>query len=183
MNDKDNEFLNDIIDVPKQPTSNNDINQNLEYNFDFETQVKPEPVIDNNQVYQQPVSVSNEVETLAINNSTSSIIDEQSSPEILNFDTVENNVPPSSQDPNPEVNHELLRNLNDATNNLVNPDLIVNSSSKSLVEQTEVLKEEEPKVDYTQIKSKRNNVFIFIIFLMVIIFIIFLPKIVSLIGI
>lgn len=137
-----------------QPINNN----NLEYNFNFESQVNS-----NNNVNNNPSST-------AFSFFNSSVSDEK--PEVLGFeeDTNQNT-----------LNQEKLKSLNNDTNNFVNPSMVV-SPQLNKQEKVETLDIEEPKVDYEKITEKKNYMFMFILFAVIIVFIIFLPKIVELIG-
>lgn len=169
MDNRDDELFNGIIDVPKQTVNSQSNNANLEYNFNFETEVKPVPQNDYSNFNQQQYPSINQ----SLNTPASEMLNFKDSNNIEVIDTVEETK---------KIDHELLKNLNNDTNNFVNPDLIVNPSVKDLTESAEKLEVEEPKVDYKEIKTKRDYAFMLIIFAIIIIFIIFLPKIVAIIG-
>lgn len=169
MDNRDEELFNGIIDVPKQTVNNQSNNTNLEYNFNFETEVKPVPQNDySNFNQQQNPSINQSLNTPA--------------PEVLSFKDSNNIEAIDTVEETKKIDHELLKNLNNDTNNFVNPDLIVNPSVKDLTESVKKLEVEEPKVDYKEIRTKKNYAFMLIIFAIIIIFIIFLPKIVAIIG-
>lgn len=160
MNNKDEELINGIIDVPNQNNSQN----TLEYNFNFESQVNQTPV--------NPVPNNNALEIeqrYDSSNLSSEIVQNTTAEMVLEQEKV-------------STNEYILNNLNNDTNNLVNPNLIVNPSIQKVTEQPEVLNIEEPKVNYEEITEKKNYMFIFIIFAIIVLFIIFLPQIASLIG-
>lgn len=160
MNNKDEELINGIIDVPNQNNSQN----TLEYNFNFESQVNQTPV--------NPVPNNNALEIeqrYDSSNLSSEIVQNTTAEMVLEQEKV-------------STNEDILNNLNKDTNNLVNPNLIVNPSIQKVTEQPEVLNIEEPKVNYEEITEKKNYMFIFIIFAIIVLFIIFLPQIASLIG-
>lgn len=154
MDNKDENLYNGVSNTQNQTTNNN-----LEYNFNFESQVNPTPTnnVGNNEAYS------------FFNNSSMS----DETPEVLGFE--EDNAPKSV------VDQEKLKTLNNDTNNFVNPSLVVNPQAKK-EEKVESLDIEEPKVDYEKITEKKNYTFMFILFAIIIVFIIFLPKIVALIG-
>ena len=160
MNNKDEELLKGIIDVPNQNNSQN----TLEYNFNFESQVNQTPV--------DPVPNNNILETeqrLTSQNFSSEFVQNTTTETVLEPEKI-------------STNEDVLNNLNNDTNNLVNPNLIVNPSIQKVIEQPEVLDIEEPKVNYEEITEKKNYMFIFIIFAIIILFITFLPQIASFIG-
>ena len=74
------------------------------------------------------------------------------------------------------VNHELLKNLAEDTNNMVNPNMLVSPLGKQN-EEKPVEIEEEPKVNYDKIKDKKNLILIVAIFLVILAFILLLPYI------
>ncbi|MBE6144670.1 MAG: hypothetical protein E7169_03745 [Firmicutes bacterium] len=160
MNNKDEELINGIIDVPNQNNSQN----TLEYNFNFESQVNQtpvNPVPNNNALEIEQRYDSSNLSSEFVQNTTAEMVLEQEKV---------------------STNEDILNNLNKDTNNLVNPNLIVNPSIQKVTEQPEVLNIEEPKVNYEEITEKKNYMFIFIIFAIIVLFIIFLPQIASLIG-
>ena len=157
MNNND-ELLNGIIDVPNQNNSQN----TLEYNFNFESQVNQTPVA--------PAPNYNTLEQSSVNQTITSENIQTNNPEIILDPEVK------------QTNEEILNDLNDDTNDFVNPNLIVNPSINKTEEQLETLKVEEPRVNYEEITEKKNYMFMFIIFAIIILFIIFLPQIASLIG-
>jgi len=166
MDNRDNELFNGIIDIPTTNTDN--VNPNLEMYTNQNAQSKTEV-----EIIDVPMDNNEDLTTSAPSAG-------DSSPEIIDF-----NLDSQSNKANVQgkvVNHELLQNLNNDTNDLVNPDMIINPLGKS--EESSVPTEvNEPKVDYNEIKTKKGYVFMAIIFLIIILFIIFLPKIISFIGI
>jgi len=78
------------------------------------------------------------------------------------------------------INHELLKNLAEDTNNLVNPNMLVSPIGKQKEE--EIVEVDEPKVDYEEIKEKKNYALMIIIFLIIVAGILLLPTITSIIG-
>lgn len=181
MDNRDEELFNGIIDVPNTPNQNSNISSNdnnLEYNFNFETQVNPEPAVQQtvNQNYVNPTPASNNYQT--VNNPTPELNQNiESAPEVLDVNAEQ----PLTQVNT--INREKLESLNNDTDNLIHPSMVINPSMNSPKEQPEVLNVEEPKVDYKEIKEKKNYAFMFIIFAIIILFIIFLPTIAKLIGI
>jgi len=166
MDNRDNELFNEIIDIPTTNTNNTYQNLEMPINQNMQPSTMPE-IID--------IPMNNNEDVNANSNEPQTAF-----PEIIDFD-----LEPKAEEINTQgkvVDHELLRNLNKDTNNLVNPDMIINPLGKSEVSSfpTHV---EEPKVDYDQIKTKKGYVFMTIIFLIIIVFIIFLPQIMSFIGI
>jgi hypothetical protein len=101
-------------------------------------------------------------------------------PEILSFDDEHGSEQLNEQ--GKPINRELLKNLSEDTNNLVNPDMVINPLGKKK-EQDSNINVDEPKVNYEEINNKRNYALMTIIFLVIIVFIIFLPKIISILGI
>lgn len=166
MDNRDNELFNGIIDIPT--TNTNNIEQNLEMSLN--QNIQPQT---NMEIIDVPVD---NVEAVTVGNTEV----EDAATEIIGFDL--ESQPEEINDQDKVVNHELLENLNKDTNNLVNPDMIINPLGKS-EEPSVSVNIEEPKVDYNEIKTKKGYVFMAVIFLIIIVFIIFLPQIMSFIGI
>lgn len=168
MDNRDNELFNGIIDIPS--TNTNNIEPNLEMGVNENTQPQ--------------VSMDMEIMDIPMNNNEEISVNktgvETKTPEIIDFDIVSQPEEVNAQ--GKVVNHELLENLSKDTNNLVNPDMIINPLGKS-EEPSVSVNIEEPKVDYDEIKTKKGYVFMAIIFLIILLFIIFLPQIMSFIGI
>lgn len=174
MDNRDNELFNGIIDVPNANTNNIEPNlglsqSNLQMTSNNNTQPQANADIeiidipvDNRDVMAGPAET------------------QVTSPEIIDFDF--ESKPEEVNAQGKVVNRELLQNLNKDTNNLVNPDMIINPLGKSETPSVSI-NMEEPKVDYDRIKTKKGYAFMAIIFLIIIVFIIFLPQIMSFIGI
>lgn len=166
MDNRDNELFNGIIDIPTN--SENNTESNLEINVNQSTlpsesmEVIDVPMNNNEEAYVGSVELKND------------------EPEIIDFDLELKSEEINAQ--GKAVNHELLQNLSKDTNNLVNPNMIINPLRKS-EEPVASVSAEEPRVDYDEIKTKKGYVFMAIIFLIIIVFIIFLPQIMSFIGI
>lgn len=165
MDNKNEEILNGIIDIPNEQNQDLNLNnKNLDYNFNFETQINPEFEL---KSQYNLINVNSQTQNL---NENTTEVEET---EVLDLSTAET----LGDGPN----LEKIEALNRETEQLINPSLVVNPHNKNL-EESEVL-EEEYRVDYKEIKNKKKYVFMFIIFAILVLFIIFLPKIVSLIKI
>lgn len=162
MDNRDDELLNGIIDSQNQ-------GNNLEYNFNFESQVNSN-VQPDNQPNLDYSSIQNPNSNSTPNNQ----------PEVLNFEDSE--VLSVSED-SQKMNTENIKDFNNDTDNLINPNLIVNPQIKQLEQEFEILEVNEPKVNYEKIKDNKKYAFMFTLFVIILLFIIFLPKIVSLIKI
>ena len=146
------EFPNDMVEADNVL---NNVQNNTEYNFSVEPEVI-NPMVNLEQPTTEVISIINQV------TDTTPVL-----PELLN-------------EQGKTINRELLKNLNKDTNNLINPDMI-NPLGKQKEQNVNVVVE-EPKVNYDEIKNKKNYAFMVIIFLIIGLFILFLPTILSFIG-
>lgn len=191
MDNKDNELFNGIIDMPTEPQPQNP-NQNLEYNFNFETQVETPQVPQNQEIFSMPnqetlgmaqntiatqqmaaqTSIPNQTEVLGMEFQTP-----QNNVETIQMPT--ENVEQITEENQKTINEEKLKSLAADTNELVNPNLIVNPALKPIGMQTET---KENNVQQQEEGKKGNYVVGIIIVGLIILFIMFLPKLTELFG-
>ena len=184
MNNKDNELFNGIIDVPNDVNQNNDSlssPSDLEYNFDFETQVQSQPTVTQTDSQVSSTQMSDADDSLFGGNQDIGI-NPVSNPNLEIMDFSGNKQPEQLNEHGKPIDHELLKNLAEDTNNLVNPDMLINPLGKAK-EENKPVNVEEPKVDYDGIKTKKGYIFMAVIFLIIIVFIIFLPQIMALLSV
>lgn len=191
MDNKDNELFSGIIDVPTEPQmpeQNTNNNQNLEYNFNFETQVETPQV--NQQSQTQEMFSMPQVETpQPVQNN---IMPQN---EVLGMESVNpvqnNNVetitmptetlePQLTDEEKRALNEEKLKSLTADTNELVNPNLIVNPSLKPIGMQTQTTTQENNVQEEKGGKGK--YVFAILIIGLIVLFIAFLPKLTEIFG-
>ena len=191
MDNKDNELFSGIIDVPtgpQMPEQNTNNNQNLEYNFNFETQVEtpqvnqqsqeifnmpqveiPQPVQDNT-IPQNEVLGMESVNPVPMQNNNMETI-------TMPSETIE---PQLTDEEKKALNEEKLKSLTADTNELVNPDLIVNPSLKQIGMQTQTMAQENNTQEENGGKGK--YVFAILIIGLIVLFILFLPKLTEIFG-
>ena len=192
MDNKDNELFNGIIDMPAEPQPQNP-DQNLEYNFNFETQVETPQVNQQSQeIFNMPNQdtlgmVQNTIETQQIPTQTG--VPNQTEVLGMEFQTPQNNVEtiqmPTenveqiTEENQKTINEEKLKSLAADTNELVNPNLIVNPALKPIGMQTQT---KENSLQQQEEGKKGNYVVGIIIIGLIILFIMFLPKLTELFG-
>ena len=175
------------------PTSNSEIIDfdSVVSNLDFAKQTPKTETIgfDNVELKPEFVAPAQNLETIAFGDiiSNSDVVTPTPNLEPASFDTnmVSNNQTEEVSENVTEqsvggVNKTVLENLVQDTNELINPDMI--NPLKKPKEEVKLIQEEEPKVDYDKIATKKNYILLAVIVGIIIVFIIFLPNIVSLIG-
>ena len=183
MDNKDNELFNGIIDMPTEPQPQNP-NQNLEYNFNFETQVETPQVPQNQETLgmaQNTIATQQMAAQTSIPNQTEVLGMEFQTPQ-NNVETIQmptENVAQITAEEQKVVDEEKLKSLSADTNELVNPNLIVNPALKPIGMQTET---KENNIQQQEETKKGNYVVGIIIIGLIILFIIFLPKLTELFG-
>lgn len=181
MDNKDNELFDGIMDVPNNVNENNN-QTNLDYNFNFEMQEGPNTQMNTMNSNLQEAIDNNNLEVLNdVMLDENSTIDNSSNSEMEVLDLENTTKFEQLNEQGNPINHKLLKNLAQDTNNLINPDMI-NPLGKQK-EQNQNVNVEEPKVNYDEIKTKKDYVFMTIIFMIIIVFIILLPNILSILGI
>lgn len=191
MDNKDNELFSGIIDVPTEPQmpeQNTNNNQNLEYNFNFETQVETPQVNQQNQTQEMFSMPQVEIPQPVQNNTMPQT-------EVFGMESVNpaqnNNVetitmptetlePQLTDEEKKALNEEKLKSLTADTNELVNPNLIVNPSLKPIGMQTQTTTQE----NNTQEEKGGKGKYVFAIFIigLIVLFILFLPKLTEIFG-
>ena len=185
MDFKENEIFNGTSNVP-----NDDVLQTDYMNLRMEQPVMEVPVVEPTMGYtMSPEMVTEPVETVAMPEFEMPAVEEvapvvetpvleMASLEEVITPTVEQSAstPQQVNEQGKVVNHELLKNLAEDTNNMVNPNMLVSPLGKQN-EEKPVEIEEEPKVNYDKIKDKKNLILIVAIFLVILAFILLLPYI------
>lgn len=171
MDNKDNELFSGIIDVstePQMPEQNTNNNQNLEYNFNFETQVETPQPVQNNTMPQTEVLGMESVNPVQNNNvETITMPNETLEPQL-------------TDEEKRALNEEKLKSLTADTNELVNPNLIVNPSLKPIGMQTQPTTQENNAQEEKGGKGK--YIFAILIIGLIVLFILFLPKLTEIFG-
>ena len=143
MDNKDNELFSGIIDVPTEPQmpeQNTNNNQNLEYNFNFETQVEAPQVnqqSQNQEMFSMPqVEIPQPVQNNRMPQNEVLGMESVNPVQNNNVETItmpnETLEPQLTDEEKRALNEEKLKSLTADTNELVNPNLIVNPSLKSI---------------------------------------------------
>ena len=174
MDNNNNELFNGIIDVPTEPqTPNTNNNQNLEYNFNFETQIEPTQNMVESQQMPSQTNIPNQTEVLGMEFQTP-----QNNVETIQMPT--ENVAQITAEEQKVVDEEKLKSLSADTNELVNPNLIVNPALKPIGMQTETKGQVN---DVQQEEGGKGKYLVAILIIaLIVIFICLLPRLTGLFG-